>query len=244
MKKYIILIAIFLIPFVANAITADKLLKEIDNKQFYQSIVYKSVMNITFEGEKLQKKMNVYLRDTISAYIEVSYPPEEKGTRYLKLEDEMWIYLPAADDVIRISGHMLKQSMLGSDMSYEDASSNDRLSEIYDAEFDTTNHDNNMYVLNLTANVKKTSYYRRKLYIDKSSKLILKMDLIAKSGKLLKTMKFDDYKIYGGIYIPGYMLIEDKIRGNSSTEMYLNDIKIGQQIPGRMFTKAYLRRKS
>jgi hypothetical protein len=117
MKKYIILIVIFLFPFIANAITPDKLLKEIDNKQFYQSIVYKSVMNITFEGEKLQKKMNVYLRDTISTYIEVSYPPEEKGTRYLKLKDEMWIYLPAADDVIRISGHMLKQSMLGSDMS-------------------------------------------------------------------------------------------------------------------------------
>jgi hypothetical protein len=38
----------------------------------------------------------------------------------LRLENQLWIYSPSTDRNIQNSGHMLRQSVMGSDLSYED----------------------------------------------------------------------------------------------------------------------------
>jgi len=59
--------------------------------------------------------------------------PQDKGTRYLKIGKELWIYFPSEQDMVKISGHMLKEGMMGSDVSYEDALETDALHKKYSA---------------------------------------------------------------------------------------------------------------
>ncbi len=241
---YNVMSVILLFPVFVFSMTADELLNRIDNKQYYKSISYKAIMKIHFEGETVEKHMNIYVKRGNEAYLEIIYPPEENGTRYLKLKNAMWIYFPAADDVIRISGHMLKQSMFGSDLSYEDVSSSQKLSELYNASYDTTLTNDTMYVLDLVAKKSNVSYYKRKIYISRDRLLINKMELYAKSGRLLRTMAFGDYQNYDGIYVPMRMLVKDEIRNNSYTQILLLNVKVGVILPDKMFTKSYLRRKT
>lgn len=42
-------------------------------------------------------------------YTEYLAPAREKGTKMLKLENQLWIYSPATDRTIQIAGHMLRQ---------------------------------------------------------------------------------------------------------------------------------------
>ncbi|RKX65419.1 outer membrane lipoprotein-sorting protein [candidate division TA06 bacterium] len=244
MKIFYKVIIVVLFPIFVFSMTANELLKRIDNRHFYSTISYKAIMKIHFANETLEKHLSIYVKGNEKAYLEIIYPPEERGTRYLKLKDAMWIYFPSADDVIRISGHMLRQSMFGSDLSYEDASSSKKLSEYYDATYDTSRTNDTMYVLDLIAKEKDASYYRRKVYVSKGSLLIKKMELFAKSGKLLRTMKFENYKKYGSIYVPMKMEVRDEVRKNSYTDIMLFNVKIDVILPSRMFTKSYLRRKS
>lgn len=244
MKILYNIIVVILFPVLVFSMTADELLQHIDNRRFYESISYKAIMKIHFENETLEKHLNIYVKGNKKAYLEIVYPPEEKGTRYLKLKDAMWIYFPTADDVIRISGHMLRQSMFGSDLSYEDASSVKKLGDLYNTTYDTSLSNDTMYVLDLTAKKKDVSYYKRKLYIKKDGLLIGKMELYARSGKLLRTMEFGEYKKYGSIYVPMKMEVKDEVRENSYTDIILLNVKIGVILPDRMFTKSYLRRKS
>ncbi|NIA23346.1 MAG: outer membrane lipoprotein-sorting protein [Proteobacteria bacterium] len=244
MKMLYNIIVVILFPVLVFSMTADELLQHIDNRRFYESISYKAIMKIHFENETLEKHLNIYVKGNKKAYLEIVYPPEEKGTRYLKLKDAMWIYFPTADDVIRISGHMLRQSMFGSDLSYEDASSVKKLGDLYNTTYDTSLSNDTMYVLDLTAKKKDVSYYKRKLYIKKDGLLIGKMELYARSGKLLRTMEFGEYKKYGSIYVPMKMEVKDEVRENSYTDIILLNVKIGVILPDRMFTKSYLRRKS
>ena len=244
MKMLYNIIVVILFPVLVFSMTADELLQNIDNRRFYESISYKAIMKIHFENETLEKHLNIYVKGNKKAYLEIVYPPEEKGTRYLKLKDAMWIYFPTADDVIRISGHMLRQSMFGSDLSYEDASSVKKLGDLYNTTYDTSLSNDTMYVLDLTAKKKDVSYYKRKLYIKKDGLLIGKMELYARSGKLLRTMEFGEYKKYGSIYVPMKMEVKDEVRENSYTDIILLNVKIGVILPDRMFTKSYLRRKS
>ena len=67
------------------------------------------------------------------AFTEYISPPREKGTKMLKLGDKLWTYSPQTDRVIQISGHMLRQSVMGSDISYNDMMEDRPLEELYEA---------------------------------------------------------------------------------------------------------------
>src|SRR5690554_7424342 len=67
------------------------------------------------------------------SFTEYLSPPREEKTKMLKLEDRLWIYSPSTDRTIQLSGHMLKQSVMGSDLSYEDMMENRKLTEMYHA---------------------------------------------------------------------------------------------------------------
>ena len=65
------------------------------------------------------------------AFTEYISPPREAGTKMLKDGDKLWTYSPQTDRVIQISGHMMRQSVMGSDMSYNDMMEERRLVEVY-----------------------------------------------------------------------------------------------------------------
>jgi hypothetical protein len=66
-------------------------------------------------------------------FTEYLFPEREKGTKMLKLNDRLLIYSPTTDRTIQLSGHLLRQSVMGSDLSYEDMMEERKLSEVYSA---------------------------------------------------------------------------------------------------------------
>ena len=58
---------------------------------------------------------------------------DDEGTKYLKKDGNLYVYTEELEEVMPITGHMLKESMMGSDMSYEDTVNNDTLSSQYTA---------------------------------------------------------------------------------------------------------------
>ena len=114
----------------------------------------------------------------------------------LKLEDKLWTYSPQTDRVIQISGHMLRQSVMGSDMSYNDMMEDRPLLELYEAilEGSVIIDGRDHWIMLLKAKVKGLSYPQRRSWIDKEYLLPMKEELYAKSGKLLKTATMDGIK--------------------------------------------------
>ena len=49
----------------------------------------------------------------------------------LKINDKLFTYSPQTDRIIQISGHMLRQSVMGSDMSYNDVMEDKPLNQLY-----------------------------------------------------------------------------------------------------------------
>ena len=65
------------------------------------------------------------------AFTEYTYPAREAGSKMLKIDDRLYIYSPQTDRIIQISGHMLRQPVMGSDMSYNDILEDKPLNDIY-----------------------------------------------------------------------------------------------------------------
>tara|TARA_Y100000590_G_scaffold179644_1_gene204758 strand:+ start:225 stop:965 length:741 start_codon:yes stop_codon:yes gene_type:complete len=179
------------------------------------------------------------------AFTEYLSPPREKGTKMLKLGDKLWTYSPQTDRVIQISGHMLRQSVMGSDMSYNDMMEDRPLVELYEATLDGSVKvdGRDHWIMLLEAKVKGLSYPKRRAWIDKEYLLPTKEELYAKSGKLLKTSTMDGIKKVKGRWFPSRFIYKDELKRNSKgTEWIIDEIEFDVEIPRSRFSKALLRK--
>ena len=172
-------------------------------------------------------------------------PPREAGTKILKDGDKLWTYSPQTDRVIQISGHMLRQSVMGSDMSYNDMMEDRPLMDLYEATLESSVEINGRdhWIVLLTAKVKGLSYPMRRAWIDKEYLLPMKEELYAKSGKRLKTSTMDGIKKVQGRWFPSRFIFKDELKRNSKgTEWIIEEIEFDTEIPDSRFLKARLRK--
>lgn len=178
------------------------------------------------------------------SFTEYLSPPREKGTKMLKLSDQLWTYTPSADRSIRISGHMLRQSVMGSDLSYEDMMEDPKLQNLYNATVigEDTLLNRPCWILELQAKIQDVAYYSRKIWVDKIRSIILKEERFAKSGKLLKTTVIKEIMPVDNRWVARRVVFKDALKEGKGTEFILDSIEFDAQIPEYLFTKAALRR--
>lgn len=178
-----------------------------------------------------------------SALTEYLAPAREQGTKMLKLEDKLWIFSPSTDRTIQISGHMLRQSVMGSDLSYEDMMDDPDLSKKYDAVVvgSETIHDTDCWVVEMHAKTEDVAYQMRKLWVDKQKYIPLKEELYAKSGKMLKKTELSDIQRIGSRWYPGKITFKDMLKKGDGTEFLVDEIRFDVDIPDHLLTKAALR---
>jgi len=58
----------------------------------------------------------------------------------------------------------------------------------------------------------------------------------SRSGKLLKEISIDDIRQVSGKNIPFHMVLKDALKKNSSTEFFINDIKINLHLDPDIFS--------
>ena len=177
------------------------------------------------------------------AYTEYISPAREAGTKMLKLEDALWIFSPSTDRTIQISGHMLKQSVMGSDLSYEDMMDDTKMAEEYDAVVigTETYQERPCWIVELNAKTPDVSYQLRKTWVDTERYVPLKEELYAKSGKLLKRTELFGFKRIDNRWFPDRMVFKDMLKKGDGTEFIILSIEFDTNIPGHLLTKAALR---
>jgi len=247
MKNIYILSVILLIVTLISAserLTGDQILIKVDQNFGADSKVSESEMRIMGERTTRTVKLRSWTESTSKSFTEYLAPAREKGTKMLKLDDQLWIFTPQSDRIIRISGHMLRQSVMGSDLSYEDLMENTLYSEMYDSKIikeDTV--DNRVcWVLKLKAKYDDIAYDTREIWVDKKRFIPLKENRFAKSGKLLKNTEIKSVFQVDGRWYPERMIFKDSLKGGMGTEFIINKIDFNREIPSHIFSKAMLRK--
>ena len=178
-----------------------------------------------------------------SAYTVYLAPAREQGTKMLKLVDKLWIFSPSTDRTIQISGHMLRQSVMGSDLSYEDMMDDPNLTNKYNAVVvdSETFNETDCWIVEMTARTEDVAYQMRKLWVDKQRYIPLKEELYAKSGKMLKKTELTDIQRHGSRWYPGKITFKDMLKKGAGTEFIVDEIRFDVEIPEHLLTKAALR---
>ena len=193
-KIFTFIISLSLLTGQDGDISIDQIITKIDKNLNAKSRILTSKMVV--HGRRLSRTIESknWVIGTNQAFTEYISPAREAGTKMLKLNDKLWTYSPQTDRVIQISGHMLRQSVMGSDMSYNDMMEDRPIEEIYEANISGSEIiDNRDYwIITMEAKVKGLPYPKRKAWVDKEYFLPIIEELYAKSGKLLKTSRLSE----------------------------------------------------
>jgi len=243
--KQIILIILFSFAFGQNEMTVDGIIQAMDDNLNAKSRILTSKMVVHGRRASRTIKSKNWVMGTDLAFTEYLSPPREAGTKMLKVGDKLWTYSPQTDRVIQISGHMLRQSVMGSDMSYKDMMEDESFTDLYTSTLegsviiDGRDH----WIMVMDAKKKGLSYPKRRAWIDKEYLLPMKEELYAKSGKLLKTSTMDGIKKVQGRWFPSRFIFKDELKRNSKgTEWIIDEIEFDTDIPDSRFSKALLRK--
>lgn len=230
------------LPLLAEELTAEEIINRRDDNEYIITAYSEAEMIINNSGRTQTKVMRSW-QDEGNALAEFTNP-RDRGTKFLKRGDDLWMFFPEAEDLVKISGHMLEQGMMGSDFSYQDMLESDKLTDLYDFELlgEEEYEGRPAYKLEgVKVPGKEVSYYRRVVWIDRERFVGLKEELYAESGRLLKEARVLEVEEIDGRWYPVQMIMENKLRQNTSTEFIVNEIEFNPELPDDIFTLERLR---
>jgi len=221
-----------------------EILRRIDQNLSSENRVFTSKMIIHGKRTMRTVQSKTWTTGEKKSFTEYLFPAREQGTKMLKLDNQLWIFSPSSDRIIQISGHMLRQSVMGSDLSYEDLMEDNKLTEHYNAEVTGTEKvgDRPCWILKLTAFDPEVAYQGMKLWVDQQRNIPLKEELFAKSGTLLKRTLMSEVAQINGRWYPMKVVFKDMLKDGEGTEFIMEDISFNVPIPAHIFSKASLKK--
>lgn len=178
------------------------------------------------------------------AMIRVLEPEDEAGSGYLREDDGLWFYSPAAGQVIPLPSSSLGEAFFGSDVAVEDlyrGTLNDR----YTATLIGTRNDSDtgriVHALRLVPKPDADVVYG-KLELDMfdSDCAVFRIDFFDQRNTLIREGIFSDFVEVNGLVFATHTVVNDLLHEGSSTEEIVESFEIGTQIPAERFTLACL----
>ena len=203
------------------------------------------------QGQEATREMKV---DTIEvqndgdkAMTVFQSPRDVSGTAFLSFShviepDEQWIYLPALKRVKRIASRNKSGPFMGSEFAFEDMTSYEVEKFDYEYVGDETLDGQEMFILDQFPKYEFSGYSRQRVWLDKKHYRVHKVEFYDKKDDLLKTLEFNDFKLYKDKFwrpMVSYMYNEQT---GKSTELQTESLSFDVGLDESDFDKNSLRR--
>jgi outer membrane lipoprotein-sorting protein len=225
--------------------TGESVVRQMDAALTFKTRVADAALHVTRDGKTETRTLRMWSRGWDDTYSEFLTPARDKGVKYLKLEKSLYMFLPGTEKVVKIAGHLLRQSVMDSDFSYEDMLETRAQLEDYDAKVlgEEKQDGIDCWIVDLTAKRPDVTYARRKTWIAKDSFVPLRAERYASSGLLLKVVRMSELvEVGGGRRYPARMVMEDQSRNGSRSELHFTGIQIDVELPDETFSRRRLGR--
>ena len=236
-NKLIITAILMILPALAFAISGEEIVRQADEAQTFETAESSGEIRVTDRFGTKVSTFNSWSRGENESLIEFT-SLAERGQKILRTEDEIYLYYPDAEDLIRMQGAALRQGMLGSDISYEDMTGGKDRASQYSIEIsrEETFLGRDCWVLTLTAKTRTVPYPKEIVWIEKEDYLVLKGEYYTKSGRLLKEMEVLEIGELDGITLALKTRISDKMKSDSETLMIIRDLEVDIRLDDDVFS--------
>ncbi|MBN1648867.1 MAG: outer membrane lipoprotein-sorting protein [Spirochaetales bacterium] len=238
-KTAILPVLFFASVFSVSAISADEILDKVETMNVHKTSFIEGEMRITDELATRVKTFRGYTRGDDDMMIEFTNI-EDRGQKILRLNGEIHLYFPSAEEIITLRGEALKDRVMGSDFSYEDLANEGKIRDKFDAALDGEEQVNGRmcYKLVLTAKpkAKDVVYPKEIIWIDKEYYVQRKGELYSLSGKLIKEFYGHETIEAKGKHILSRYEMIDAMKKSSKTEFIVKKVELDLKLDPATFS--------
>jgi outer membrane lipoprotein-sorting protein len=202
-------------------------------------------MTIVRPGWERSMRFEAWSEGTERSFIRILEPARERGTTFLKIDRELWQYVPRVNRVIKIPPSMMLQSWMGSDFT------NDDLVRESSAVRDYTHTllrqerigSDQAYVIEMQPRAQAAVAWDRVVqWIRVGDYMPLRAEFFNERGQKVRTFVFSDIREVGGRRVPTRTELIEETRPGHRTVIILEQATFDRPIPASVFTQQNLRR--
>jgi len=243
----------------AGGLTADQIIeKSTSNRTVKNSIQTMTMKIYDSRGNARVRTITSKIKENedglARSYVRFDEPADVEGVQFLTVqnagvEDDQWLYMPAAGMLNRISGSSRRGSFMGSDFSFEDLSIGGNPDDgthklLGETTIEVGGTRYAVYKVETIPKAElKSGYQRFVSYISKDDFMPRQIEFYdAKKGALIKRMSLLNVKRDGELLVPLKTTMENIKRG-TRTEVLVEDYRVNvpaEELPDSMFTPDYL----
>ncbi len=217
-------------------------------EDLYRSDSSISTAELTVKRPRRERrlKMKVWTQGSEKALVVIESPPREKGTATLKVEKNLWNYLPRIRRTIRIPPSMMLASWMGSDFTNDDLVRESSYSDDYTYELAGPSDDPAGWRIRFTAKEGVVGLWKRfELIVSEDGTQPILSRWYNRKDELARVMTWSDVKVMDGRRLPTRMTLvpTDRKDKGYETVMVYHTIDFGAQLPADTFSLSRLERK-
>jgi hypothetical protein len=232
-------ILLILTPFLLSAdLSAQDIIKLMEKNQVHATSKISGKLIITNRFGVKTKTFQAVTAGDDNMLIEFTNK-EERGQKILKLADEIYVYYPKSNGVVRLQGGGLKESIFGSDYTYEDLAGERGILDLYKVEFASAVPETvdgiACYHLKLSG-IADVAYPFQELWVDTARFVMRKAAYYSLTHVLLKELFVKQTRELAGKIFPTDFVMNDTQKKNSTTEFVIDQIEVDVTIDANQFS--------
>lgn len=240
---FLILCALVLAPKAIAAVNAKALVEKADEQQLGKTFRGQLYMTIKRPDSERKLKIISWLRGHEAALIKVLEPAKEKGTGNLRVNLDLWQYLPKVERLVKIPPSLMLQSWMGSDFTNDDLVKTSSTVRDYTHKFIGYETLDGTQVAKIECQPKPNApvvWGRLELWIDPKTGVILRQDFFSEKGEHLKRLSGRKIKTFGTHTIASEVEMQT-IKKNTSTTLEYIDAVFDEPLGDKYFSQNFLK---
>jgi len=191
-------------------------------------------------------RMKVWTRGMERSLVRITYPAKEEGVATLKVDDNIWNYLPRIDRVTKVPASMMMGSWMGSHFTNDDIIKESRYATDYDTRITFEGERDGQAILELTLHPRPEApvvWGRIVSVIRSEDYLPLRMTYYDEDGKQVRLLAFSEIREVGDRTLPTVLTMRPLDKPEEYTRVSYLDITFDVDLASDLFSIRSLQRR-
>jgi outer membrane lipoprotein-sorting protein len=184
-------------------------------------------------------RMNVFTEGMERSLIRITYPAKEEGVATLKVENNIWNYLPKIKRVTKLPASMMLGSWMGSHFTNDDLVKESRFATDYDTKISFEGERDGTKILELTLHPRPEApvVWGKIVSIIRAEDCIpLEMTYFDEDGRAVRRLVFSEIREMGGRTIPTVLTMQPLDKPGEMTRVRYLDIAFDVDLDADLFS--------